>query len=128
VTKARKKSTPVRAEDYSLGSPDFGKPAVSVRRPDYSLGSPDFGIAVAVERGIEQPGDSPTEQRALRFLLRFMREHPEPPDGMVKADIRLACERESGLNSIRAFDRLWERVISFTGAVAHKRSGPRRRR
>jgi len=118
-SKRKKRALQVK-EQYALGAPAFGQPALTVITP---LRAPDMDL------GFEQPGDNSADRCALHFLHRLMREHPDGVLGKAKADFMRDCREHLRAHnqfvSPRRLDRLWERTIDFTGAVAFRTPGPK---
>jgi hypothetical protein len=83
-------------------------------------------MADDLHAGLEKPGDKPAERQTRRFLFNLMRRLPNPPRGRKKADWRRECQQRFKV-SIRGFDRIWDEIVAFTGAVAYRSSGPRDR-
>jgi hypothetical protein len=119
----------LKVNDYSLDSPDFATPPLKlgptkVHRltvTNYDVGSPSYSF----------PGDSPQAARARKWLLRFMRNNPDPrklkPGHRTKKAIRRICRTRVGLCGLseREFDYLWDFAIDQTGATAWREPGPK---
>lgn len=74
--------------------------------------------------GFSLPGESIEQVRAKRFLRRLMRKYPHGLPGQTKDDYRRFCCQWFGITP-RYFDRAWEHVIAFTGAIEYRTTGPR---
>src|SRR6516162_2946270 len=68
------------------------------------------GIRWQSERNLNQPGDSPGERRARRFLANLLTLHPAGLRGRTKADFRRVCQQRFGISG-RAFKHIWDWAV-----------------
>jgi hypothetical protein len=117
----------LQANDCSVGAPAFDTPPFKLGPQEtHHLAVTNFGVG---SLSYSLPGDSRNEARARWWLVRFMRNSPDPrklrtPEHRRKDVIRKICRARFKISK-RAFDELWDFAISETGATAYRAPGRR---